>query len=153
MDEKTREKVRAIAKSLKELHLVANEEEAEKRAKEIVTAGAEDGKPIKELFAEAFVEKSEEAEKVWKESEQNRETLGHEAHEVHKSAEHNIIDAKESKENLEKTKEQLQFDKKMHSLEKSGVEDATKDVDELDCAVKDAEFIVKEADKVQKKKK
>jgi len=148
-----REKVRAIAKSLKELHLVANEEEAEKRAREIVTQGAEDGKPIKELFAEAFGEKSGEANKVLSENEKARETLEHEAHEEHKSAEHNIIEGKEAKEQVQKTQEQLQFDKKMHSLEKGGVEDATKDVDELECAVKDTEYIVKEADKVQKKKK
>lgn len=148
-----RERVRAIAKSLKELHLVANEEEAEKRAQEIVMQGSEDGKPLKELFAEAFGEQAKEIAKVANENEKARETLEHEAHEEHKNAEHNIIEGKETKDKVKSAKEQVEFDKKVHSLEKGDVEEATKDVDELECAVEDTEFIVKEAEKVQKKKK
>ncbi len=133
MDEKTRERINAVAKSLKSLHLAATDEEAEMRAKKIVEESKGEGKSLKELF-------------------ETRETLESEAKQEHKSAEHNIEDAKDLKNKTKETKEQLNYDIKVHKLEKSGVKEATKNVDELECAAKDAEYIVKEAEKVQKKK-
>ena len=52
MDEKSRERVHAIAKSLKELHLAADMDEALRRAREIVESAQTNGKSIKELMSE-----------------------------------------------------------------------------------------------------
>ena len=120
MDEKTRERINAVAKSLKSLHLAANDEEAEMRAKKIVEESKGEGKSLKELF-------------------ETRETLESEAKQEHKSAEQDIESAKESKGKAKETKEQLNYDIKVHKLEKSGVKEATKNVDELECAAKDTE--------------
>ncbi len=133
MDEKTRERINAIAKSLKALHLAATDEEAEMRAKKIVEETKGEGKTIKELF-------------------ETRESLDKEANQEHKTAEQDMGAAKELKEKTKETKEQLNYDIKVHKLEKGGVEEATKNVDELECAAKDTEYIVKEAEKVQRKK-
>ncbi len=156
MDEKTKERVHAIAKSLKDLHLVANMEEALERAREIVASAKDDGKPIKELMAEVREEAGEQdktAEHIQKESDKVREKLGSEAHEEHKQAEHDLASAKQDKSTAKTAGEQLKFDVKVHKLEKGGVKEATQEVDDINCAVKDTAYINKEAEKIQQKER
>jgi len=156
MDENTKERVHQIAKSLKELHLAANMEEALKRAREIVESTKENGKSIKELMGDIKEEAKElgkEAVHIEKESEKAREDFENTAQKEHKDTEHNIIEGQKTEASAKKTEEDIAFDVKVHKLEKGDVEEATREVDELDCATKDADYIVKEADKVRKKKK
>jgi len=141
---------------LKELHLATNMEEALKRAREIVESAKDNGKSIKELMGDIKEEAKElgkEAVHIEKESEKAREEFEGAAHKEHKMAEHNIIEGQKAKDSAKKTEEDIAFDVKMHKLEKGDTEEATREVDELDCATKDADYIVKEADKIQKKKK
>lgn len=145
MDKKSKERVNQIAKSLKELHLSDNMEEALKRAKEIIESAKGIGKPIDKLLREA--------KSIDKLSEHSRKELLKEAHKEHSSAEHNIIEGKKAKASAKKAKENIGFDVKMHKLEKGDVKEAMHEVEELDCAVKDADYIIKEAEKVQKKAK
>jgi len=145
MDKKAKERVEQIAKSLKELHLAASMDEALKRAKEIVESAKGMGKPIDKLMREA--------ESIEKSSKHARKELSKEANAEQKNTKHYIIDAKKSNASAKKTKEQIAFDIKVHKLEKSDVKDAMHEVDELDCAAKDADYIIKEAEKVQKSKK
>ena len=56
-----------------------------------------------------------------------------------------------TKASARKTKENLDFDIRVHKLEKGDVKEAMHEVDDIDCAVKDADYIIKEAEKVQKK--
>ena len=145
MDKKAKERVEQIAKSLKELHLAASMDEALKRAKEIVESAKGMGKPIDKLMREA--------ESIEKASEHSRKELSKEANAEQRNTKHNIIDAKKSKASALKTKENIAFDIKVHKLEKDDAKDAIHEVDELDCATKDADYIIKEAEKVQKSKK
>jgi hypothetical protein len=145
MDKKSKERVNQIAKSLKELHLSDNMEEALKHAKEIVESAKGIGKPIDKLMREA--------KSIEKSSEHSRKELLKEARKEHSSAEHNIIKGKKSKAAAKKTKENIGFDIKMHKLEKGDVKEAMHEVEELNCAVKDADYIIKEAEKIQKKSK
>lgn len=145
MDKKAKERVEQIAKSLKELHLAASMEEALKRAKEIVESAKGMGQPIDKLMREA--------KSIEKSSERARKELSKEANAEQRNTKHNIIDAKKSKASANKTKENIAFDIKVHKLEKGDVKDAMHEVDELDCAAKDADYIIKEAEKVQKSKK
>jgi len=156
MDEKTSERIHAIAKSLKELHLAVDMEEALRRAREIVESAKTDGKSIRELMNEISDEAKEEtktAEHIEKESERSREELSSEAREEHRQIEQNLESGKGTKTAVKSAEEQLDFDVKVHKLEKGDVKEAMREVDELECATKDAEFIVKEAEKVQKPKK
>src|SRR5574341_2343683 len=136
MDKKSKERVEQIAKSLKELHLAASMDEALKRAKEIVESAKGMGKPIDKLM--------KEAERVEKFSESSRKELSKETSAEQKNTKHNIIDAKKSKTSAGKTKENIAFDIKVHKLEKGDIKDARHEVDELDCAAKDADYIIKE---------
>ena len=155
MDDKTRERVQEVAKALKELHLAANMEEALSRAKEIVASSQSESKSVNDLMKDVNKEAAEQiktAENIEKGSEKAREELSKEAQHEHKQIEKNLESAKEDKATAKETKEQIKHDIKVHKLEKGDVEEATKDVDELECAAKDAEVIVEEADKVQEKK-
>ena len=155
MDEKTKERVNAIAKSLKELHLAATMEEALKRAREIVASAQDNGKPIRELMNEIKEEASEqskEAGHIEKSSETARKELDSEAHEEHRDAEHAVESARQSKAAAKSAKEEVNYDIKVHKLEKSDVKDAMHEVDELECAAEDADYIIKEAEKIQKSK-
>ncbi len=155
MDEKSKERVQAIAKSLKELHLAATMEEAVQRAREIVASAQDNGKPIRELLneiKEEAVEQSKEAGHIEKSSEKSRKELDSEAHGEHKHTEHNIASAKQSKAAAKSAEEQVNYDIKVHKLEKGGIKDAMHEVDELECAAEDADYIIKEAEKVQKSK-
>ncbi len=145
MDKKSKERVNQIAKSLKELHLSATMDEALKRAKEIVESAKGIGKPIDKLLREA-----KDADKL---SEHSRKELLKEAHKEHSSAKHNIIEGKKSKSAAKKAKDDLGFDIKVHKLEKGDVKEAMHEVEELDCAVKDVDYIIREAEKIQKKSK
>jgi hypothetical protein len=145
MDKKSKERVNQIAKSLKELHLSTTMEEALKRAKEIVESAKGMGKPIDKLLREA--------KDIDKLSEHSRKELLKEARKEHSSAEHNIMEGKKSKASVKKTKDTLGFDIKVHKLEKGDVKEAMQEVDEIDCAIKDADYIIKEAEKIQKKSK
>ncbi len=156
MDDKKSERVHEIARALKELHLAASMEEALERAREIVKSSQDDGKSIKELMSDIKDEAKEQnksAEHVQKESDKSREKLSSEAHEEHKIIEKHLESAKEDKTAAKETKEQVNFDVKVHKLEKGDVKEAVHEVDDIDCAVKDTAFIEKEAEKVQGKKK
>ena len=156
MDEKTRERIKEVAKSLHALHLAASMEEALERAREIVASAKDNGKPIKELMSEVSEEaqdQGKEAEHIQKESDKAREVLSKTAHEEAKHTEHNIASAKQTKAAVKSTEEQAKFDLKVHKLEKGDVKEAVREVDELDCATKDADYIIKEAEKIQKAKK
>ena len=155
MDEKTKERVHEIAKALKELHLAANMEEALARAKEIVESAQENGKSIKDLMGDMKAEASEQsksANKISADSDKTRAKLSSEAHEEHKHTEHNIESASKDKAVAKQTKENVGYDVKVHKLESGDVKEATREVDDIECATKDAEFIVKESGKVKKKK-
>ncbi|VVB81132.1 Uncharacterised protein [uncultured archaeon] len=155
MDEKSRERMHQIAKSLKDLHLVANMEEAMERAKKIVESAEANGKPINELLSgmkEKASEQSKRAGHIENESEKSREEFSEEAHEHHAQAEKDLESAKESKETAKTAEEQLKYDVQVHKLEKGDTKEAVHEVDDIHCAVKDAEFIAKEAKKAQKKK-
>lgn len=93
------------------------------------------------------------AKEIEKESEKTRKHLSKEARKERRDASHGIIDGKKSKASVKKTKENLAFDIKVHKLETGDVKDAMHEVEEIDCAVKDADYIIGEADKVQKKRK
>ena len=156
MDEKSKERVHAIAKSLKELHLAASMDEALKRAREIVASAQENGKPIRELMneiKEEATEQNKEAIHIEKSSEKSRKELDSEAYGEQRNAEHSIASAKGAKSASKSAKEEVDYDIKVHKLEKSGVKEAMREVDELECAAEDADYIIKEAEKVQKKKK
>ncbi len=156
MDEEKRKRIHEVARALKELNVVASMEEAIARAKDIVANSQSNGKSLKELMGDIAGEATEqnrEADHIQRESDSSRKELSAEARDEHKHAEHNIESAEESKAAAKKTGEQLAFDIKTHKLEKGDVQEAMHEVDELECAEKDAEFIVKEAEKIQKKKK
>jgi len=156
MDEKSKERVKQIAKSLKELHLATNMEEALDRAREIVESAKSSGKPIKSLLGDINEETSEEGKKarhIESASERTGKELSKEARKERKDSEHNIESAKKDKSSAKSAKENLDYDIRVHKLEKGDVEEATHEVDDIKCAVKDAGFIVKEAEKVQKRKK
>ena len=149
-----RERMHQIARSLKELHLAATMEEALKRAKEIVESVKENGKPIRELMEDMKEEAKEQdrsAEHIQHESDKHRRELEGEAHGEEKQTEHSIASAKDTKTSAKSTEEQLNYDIKVHKLETSDVKEAMREVDELECATKDADYIVKEAEAVQKK--
>ncbi len=151
MDKKSKERVEQIAHSLKELHLASTMEEALKRAKEIVENAKGSGQSIGALMREAAKEQEHEAGSIERFSDKSRKELDKEAHEEHRDAEHNITDAKKSSSAARKTREDVGFDIKVHKLEKGDVKDAMHEVDEIDCATKDADYIIGEAKKVQKK--
>jgi hypothetical protein len=156
MDEKTRERVHAIAKSLKELHLAASMDEAMKRAREIVESAQANGKSVKQLMSDIAGEAKEQSKaagRIQKESDKARDELGGEASEHRKQIEKNLKSAKSDKAAAGLTGEQVRHDIKVHKLEKGGVKDALQEVDELECAAEDAGYIVKEAEKIQKSKK
>jgi len=145
-----------IAKSLKDLHLVANMEEAMERAKIIVEGAQTNGKPINELMSdmkEKASEQSKTAGHIEKESEKAREEFSAEAHGHRVQIEKHLESAKQDKETAKNAGELLKHDIKIHKLEKGDTEEAVHEVDDIHCAVKDTEFIAKEAEKVQKKKK
>ncbi len=152
MDEKTRERIHAVAKSLHELHLAASMEEALKRAKEIVESEKANGKTLKQLMGEA-VDQKKRAGHIEKDSETARKELSKEASSEERSAKHNVKSASQDKAHAKSTKEQLDYDIKVHKLEKGDLSESSKEVKEIDCAVEDADFIVKEAEKVQKSEK
>ena len=93
------------------------------------------------------------AKEIEKESEKSRKHLSKEARKERSGASHNIIAGKKAKVSAKKTKETLAFDVKVHKLETGDVKDAMHEIEELECATKDAEYIIEEADKVQKSKK
>ncbi len=155
MDEEKRKRIHEVARALKELNVVPSMEEAIARAKDIIANSQSDGKSLKELMGDIAGEAKEqnrEADHIQKESDAARKELSAEARDEHKNTEHNIESAEESKAAAKKTEEQLAFDIKTHKLEKGDVEEAMREVDELECAEKDAEFIVKEAEKIQKQR-
>ena len=137
-DEKTQQRIHELARSLKDLHLVASMEEALKKAREIITSTNQEEKSIKELMEE---------------TKQARKELSSAAEKEHKGIVQDFSSAEKDKSATVQTKEQLDFDVKTHKLEKGTVEDAMKEVDDIACAVKDTNYIVKEAEKIQKKKK
>jgi hypothetical protein len=143
MDKKSKERVNQIAKSLKELHLSATMEDALMRAKEIVESAKGMGKPIDKLMREA--------KSIEKASEHSRKELSKEASAEQHGSAHDIIAGKKSKAAAKKAKENLEFDIKVHKLEKGDVKEAMHEVEEIDCATKDADYIIEEAKKVQKK--
>ena len=51
-----------------------------------------------------------------------------------------------------KIEQEVRKDKQEHAAEKELIHEATTELDELDCAVEDAEELVKQAKRVQKKK-
>lgn len=93
------------------------------------------------------------AKEIEKESEKARKELSKESRKERSDASHNIIESKKSKASAKKTKEEIAFDIKVHKLETGDVKDAMHEVDEIDCATKDADYIIEEAKKVQKKAK
>ena len=154
--DKTKERVHAIAKSLKELHLAADMDEALKRAREIVASAQENGKPIRTLMNEIKEEAGEqnkEAGHIEKSSAKLRKDFDREAHVEQRDAEHSISSAKKSKASTKSAKEEVNYDIKVHKLEKRDVKEAMREVDELKCAAEDADYIIKEAEKIQKRKK
>ncbi len=156
MDEKTKERVHAIAKSLKELHLAASMDEALKRAREIVASAQENGKPIRTLMneiKEEAGEQSKEAGDIEKSSAKSRKELDKESRAEQRDAKHSISSAKKSKAGAKSAREEVNYDIKVHKLEKSDVKEATREVDELKCATEDVDYIIKEAEKIQKRKK
>lgn len=153
MDEKTREKVHALAKSMKELHLAASMEEALERAKEIILSSDDNSKAIKDLAEDIKHEVSKEAEIIDKASkleekfaEKIKSDIHKEVSDVKKSADF----AKVSHTDLRSVAEKFDKDLKEHHIEKVDAKEATEDIEEIDCASKDARFIVDKADKVQK---
>jgi hypothetical protein len=93
------------------------------------------------------------AKEIEKDSEKARKELSKDARSERKDATHNIIDTKKSKASARKVKENIEFDIKVHRLEKGDVKDAMHEVDEIDCAAKDADYIIREADRLQKRRK
>jgi len=153
MDEKTRERVHAIAKSLKELHLATNMEEALKRAKEIVESANSGGDPINKLVDSDVKDHEKVIKKLRAASDKARQELSSQARAEHSDVDKTLEKGKEAKQDTNKTKQELKEDIKVHKLEKGDVDEATREVDGIDCAVKDAKYIVEEAEKIQKKKK
>jgi len=82
-----------------------------------------------------------------------RRELGGSARQERGHIEKSIISASQSRQNAKETGEQIKFDIKTHKLEKGDLDEAMHEVEELQCAVDDIDFLVKEAEKVQKKKK
>src|SRR5574342_863669 len=91
------------------------------------------------------------AKEIEKDSEKARKQLSKEASKERRDASHNIINSKKSRASAGKTKENIAFDIRVHKLETGDVKDAMHEVDEIDCATKDADYIIEEAKKVQKK--
>jgi hypothetical protein len=127
-------------------------EEALKRAKVIVESEKANGKTLNQLMGEA-VDQKKRAGHIEKDSESARKELSEEASSEERSAAHNIKSASQDKAHAKSTKEQLDYDVKVHKLEKGDLSESSKEVKEIDCAVEDADFIVKEAEKVQKSEK
>jgi len=115
-----------IANALMQLGVVANWEEAVARARDILKEEG-GGKTLKEL-AKEMKEESQDLEK-------------------------DASKAKKDKKNVKEVKEILKNDVKEHSLEKGDVDAATKELDNVECAVDDTEYIINKAEEVQKSKK
>jgi len=156
MDEKMQENVHELARRLKELHLAATMEEAITRAKEMLANTKGSGKSLRELAGEmkksaARVEKESVA--VEKDIGHSREELNSDVHNEKKGVDEGFRSAKKSKGDVKTLGEQVKYDVTMHKLEKGDIEEAMREVDELECAADDVQTIVKEAQKVQKKKR
>lgn len=93
------------------------------------------------------------ARDIEKDTERARKELSREARTERRGAKRSIKEAKKSKSAARKTKENLAFDIKMHRLEKGDVKEAVHEMDELKCATGDAAFVVKTAERIQKKRK
>ncbi|MBI4146572.1 hypothetical protein HY489_04510 [Candidatus Woesearchaeota archaeon] len=141
-------KVHELARRLKELHLVASMEEAIRRAKVILSDAKEGEQSIGQLMGEQ--RKKEQA--VEKFVEVSRNELAGEAADVERKMVKDLVAGKRSKSQVAVVREQVHYDDKLHRLEKGDVRDALKDVGELDCAIEDTETILKQAEKVKKKK-
>ena len=98
-------------------------------------------------------EQNREASHIEKDSERARTELDSESHEEHKKTEHDIKAAAKTRTAAKSTEEQVNYDIKVHKLETGDVKEAMREVDELECATKDAEYIVKEAEALQKKQR
>lgn len=146
MDEKKQERIHAIARSLKELHLAATMEEAVARAKEILDSA--DAEHLKK--AASKVER--EAANVQKEHDSEKKEIVENAAKERAQVEMDVKGAHKDMQKIKHAKETLAKDIKTHSLEKGDVKSALRNVDEISCAADDAEYIIEEAEEVQKEK-
>lgn len=115
-----------IANALMQLGVVANWEEAVARAKDILKEEG-GGKTLKEL-AKEMKDESDESVK-------------------------DASSAEKDKKKVKKFKEVLAEDIKEHNLEKGDTDASSKEVDDIECAMDDAEYIIDKAEEVQKSKK
>ncbi len=95
---------------------------------------------------------SRRASKILSESEKTRKQLSKKAGRESKGAKRDLSSAKKDKRTAKSTRRQVDFDIKVHKLETGDVKEAMHEMDDLECAVKDAGYIVKEAEKIKKKK-
>lgn len=114
-----------IANALMQLGVVANWEEAIARARDIIKEEG-GGKTLKEL-AKEMKDESKDSKK-------------------------DTSSAIKDKKKAKKVKEALKDDIKEHELEKGDVKAATKELDNVECAKDDAEYIIDKADEIQKSK-
>lgn len=156
MSDKSKERVKAIAKSLKELDLAVSMDDALARAREIVKSAQGEGVAVKQLLRDIKDEASVKgslAKSVSRESDKNRRKFSSEAKSENSLTKRNLKSAKVSKSKAKAVKEGVTFDIRVHKLEKGDTAEAMRKAEEVKCAVDDARFIVDEADKVQKSKK
>lgn len=127
-------------------------EEALKRAKEVL-GGEDDGKSIKELMEEASGVIRKESKTAEKETAKSRKELDKSSHCIEDETDQDIASAKRDQKKAKKVQSSLDTTSKLHKLEKGDTKDALHEVDDIDCAIEDADTIVKQAEKVQKKGK
>ncbi len=150
--EKHQDKLHQLARSLKDLHLASTMEEALKRAKEVL-GGEDDGKSIKDLMEEASGVIKKDAKAAEKETAKSRKELDAASHCIEDETDQEIASAKRDQKAAKKVQVSLDTTSKLHKLEKGDTNDALHEVDDINCAVKDVDTIVKQAERVQKKGK
>jgi len=95
---------------------------------------------------------SKRASKILSESEKTRKQLSKKASRERKGSERDTSSAKKDKRTAKSTHKQVDFDIKVHKLETGDVKEAMHEMNDLECAVKDADYIIREAEKIKKKK-
>jgi len=144
------ERINALARSLKELHLATTVEEATERAKAIINSEAEGDKTIAELLAG---QEGAHAQYVNRADARDHKEVKREAEQLEKKEGELKEKGEDLVEPLNDVHEDVVIDKHEHELEKGDYEEATRKTEELECAVKDTKHIIDMAEKVQKKKK
>lgn len=149
------ERVEKVAKSLADLKLVSNWEEAVQRARQIVENEADHDRSLKELMADLKKETSEldsAVSELDKKDLRAGNRLSREAEEINKGRLEATAGVKDERHEVQDAKAELKADAAMHKAEKKDIKFAEEKVGKLKHTMDDTEFLVDKADELQKKK-